>query len=370
MCPKLLLVTDSLANGGAQRQLVLLARYLPPEWDRRVWSWSDGPYREVLEQNGVHVTVCRRSWRFDALPGLRLWREIARWRPDIVHTPFGWMSPVASAIPCRLLGIPLVDGRMRDGKVWLRRVHKYKLGLSFATRVVANSEAGLRALGVGLPRGQVIYNSFDDRRLKNLHCQKPDAANGRTIVVMAARMERDKDYLTFMKAARTLAESDADRWLFLSIGDGPDRKELMREAADLVEQGCVAFPQPSLEVLHHICSADIGVLMTDPRYHAEGCSNALMEYMACGLPCVASQSGGNAEIVEDGVTGYLCPPRDSRRLASRLRFLADHPLVAARLGSVGRTRSLSRFSEERFLRETIRLYEEAMGTATPASCPD
>lgn len=366
MCPKVLIASDSLANGGAERQLAILARSLPPEWDRRVWSWSEGPYREVLEANGVRVTVCQRSRRFDIVPGLRLWREIVQWRPDIVHTTVGWMSPVACAIPCRLLGIPLIDGRMRTGRVRLGRIHRYKLGLSFATRVVANSEAGLRALGVGAPRGRVIYNSFESRRLEDLDDKRPDGATGRTVVVMAARMQPEKDYATFLKAASILAQSDPGRWLFLAIGDGPDREELVCEAADLIGQGCVAFPQPSLEVLQHIYSADMGVLVTNPRYASEGCSNSLIEYMACGLPCVASEGGGNAELVQDGATGYLCPPRDARRLASRLKFLAEHPSVAARFGSEGRARSVSRFSEARFLQETVSLYEEVIATTAPA----
>jgi glycosyltransferase involved in cell wall biosynthesis len=328
MCPKLLLVTDSLANGGAERQLAILARYLPQEWDRRVWSWSEGPYGEVLEQQGVEVTVCRRRSRFDVTPGLRLWRDILEWQPDIVHTPFGWMSPVASAIPCRLLGIPLVDGRMRTGSLWRHGTYKNKLGLSFATRVIANSQAGLSALGIGPPRGRVIYNCFESRRLEHLDRRRPDGAEGRTLVVMAARMERSKDYATFIETARTLARDDPDRWLFLAIGDG--------------------------------------VLMTDPRHLAEGCSNALMEYMACGLPCVASESGGNAELIEDGATGYIIPPRDAERLASRLKFLADHPTVAWRLGDAGRARSLSLFCEERFLREMASLYEEAITVARQA----
>lgn len=360
MCPKVLLVTDSLGNGGAERQLALLAQSLPPQWDRRVWSWSGGPYGEVLKQHGIQVTVCPRAWRFDVAPGLRLCRDILQWQPDIVHIGFGWMSSVACVIPCRILGVPLIDGRMRTGKVGLRRIHQYKLGLSFATRVVANSEAGLHALGVGPPRGRVIYNGFESQRLEGLDYRKPDEANGRIIAVMAARMHRHKDYATLIKAAKTLAERDPDRWLFLAIGDGPDREELIREAADLVEQGCLAFPQPSLDVLNHICSADIGVLMTDPRYAAEGCSNALIEYMACGLPCVASRSGGNSELIEDGITGYLVPPRDPQRLASRLRFLADHPPVARRLGCTGRATSLSRFSEDRLSQEVALLYEEAM----------
>ncbi|MBN1458239.1 MAG: glycosyltransferase [Armatimonadetes bacterium] len=363
MCPKVLLVTDSLANGGAERQVTLLARYLPPEWDRRVWSWLGGPYEEVLRKDEIRLTVCPRAWRFDISPGLRLWREIFDWRPDVVHAGFGWMSSATCAVACRALGIPFIDGRMRNGQVSRRLIHQYKLGLSLATRVVANSEAGLRALGVGPARGRVIYNSFERQRLVGLNCRRPEEAYGRTIVVMVARMQQTKDYATYMEAARTLARRDPDRWLFVAVGDGPHREELAREAADLVEQGCVVFPPPSLEVLQHVCSADIGVLMTDPRYGAEGCSNALIEYMACGLPCVASQGGGNAELVEDGITGYLVPPRDSRRLVSRLQFLADHPATARRLGRTGRARSLSRFAEERLLRETVSLYEEAMAIA-------
>ncbi len=126
-----------------------------------------------------------------------------------------------------------------------------------------------------------------------------------TVVVMAARMHPAKDWRLFFEAARALAREEPG-WRFVAVGDGPERATLLAEAADLVDAGVMEFPEGGLEVLPLIAAADIGVLVTDPRYHAEGCSNSIMEYMACGLPVVCTDSGGNPELVPTGSPACSC----------------------------------------------------------------
>ena len=94
------------------------------------------------------------------------------------------------------------------------------------------------------------------------------------------------------------------------MGSGEDRAGLLADYRDLVESGVAAFPEAGTEVLGLVRDANIGVLLTDQTNHAEGISNSIMEYMACGLPVVCSDSGGNREIVVEGQTGLVVPPGD------------------------------------------------------------
>jgi glycosyltransferase involved in cell wall biosynthesis len=177
---------------------------------------------------------------------------------------------------------------------------------------------------------------------------------------MAARMFPGKDWRLLLDAARVLARDD-DGWRFLAIGSGPERDTLMSQAADLVQQGVVDFPEGGLEALPLIAEADIGLLLTNPAVHAEGCSNSIMEYMACGLPVVCTDSGGNPEIVANGVSGLLVAPRDVNGLVSALRALGSDPVLALRMGREGRLRIETCFTIEEMVARYVTIYEALLG---------
>jgi len=263
---------------------------------------------------------------------------------------------------CRTRGIPLVNGTIRRGNLPPRRVGAYRLGLSLSDMAVANSLAGLRAFGGDENgRDRVVYNGFDSARVDALAASGRDfAAHQGTVVVMAARMDLGKDWQLLFSAARALSDLSSD-WTFMAIGAGPGREALEGEVADLVERGVVVFADGGTEVLPIIAAADIGVLVTDPVYHAEGCSNAIMEYMACRLPVVCTDSGGNPELVEGGLTGLLVPPGDVNALVTALRALHDDPALGVRLGREGQRRLETRFSVERMVAGFISAYESLLG---------
>jgi glycosyltransferase involved in cell wall biosynthesis len=350
---RVLMVADGLWNGGAERQMALLAKSLPAGWTCTVASLTDGPYRRVFEEAGVPVSVVPRRFHFDPTPAASLWRLARAYRPDVVHA-WGWMSGMAMLPFCRAAGIPLVDGSIRHGALPPRRGAVDRLVVRLADAAVANSRAGLRAYGADGPRGRVIYNGFDDERLAHVSSERGRDGGG-AIVVMAARMFPEKDWRLFVRAARVL-DGDEAGWRFVALGDGPDRDRVVRDAADLVARGVMSFPKGEIEVLPAIASADIGVLLTDDGRHAEGCSNSLLEYMACGLPVVCTDSGGNGETIVDSVTGRLVAPGSLDDVVSALRSMREAPAAAAAMGVAGRQRLHERFSVERMVSEFVDLY--------------
>lgn len=358
---KVLIVTDGLWNGGAERQLTLLAASLPLPWSASVLSMEDGPYRPVLEGLGVDVRVVPRRFRYDVSAAVRMWRAAADVRPDVVHC-WGWMSTLAMAPYCRLKHVPLVNGTIQFGCLPPGRLHMFRLALSVSDAIVANSRAGLAAFGLADGgRNAVVYNGFDSSRLAAIGSDAGESkARDGMVAIMAARMFPAKDWRLLLKAARVLAGDDAG-WRFVAMGDGPSREGLMAEASDLIATGVVEFPPPGLEALPAIARADVGVLFTDPDEHAaEGISNAIMEYMACGLPVVCTDSGGNPELVEQGVTGFLTPPKDADAIVSALRALCSDRERAREMGRAGRSRIREDFSVEGMAARFVSIYESLL----------
>jgi glycosyltransferase involved in cell wall biosynthesis len=306
---------------------------------------EDGPYRHVLEDLGVDVRIVERKFRLDVTAALRMWRVASESAPDIVHA-WGWMSTLAMAPYCRIHGIPLLNGTIQFGALPPRGGRMFRLGMKVSDVIVANSGAGLACFGLAEGgRNRVVYNGFDAARMAAV---PKDAEQGAGRVgmqaIMAARMYPAKDWHVLLAAARVLEQDDTG-WQIVAMGDGPIRDTLMHDAADLIASGAVAFPPGALEALPAIAEADVGVLLTDPDENAaEGCSNSIVEYMACGLPVVCTDSGGNPELVEDGVTGFLVPPKDVGAVVSALRALGDDPELARQMGREGRRRMQQRFA--------------------------
>jgi glycosyltransferase involved in cell wall biosynthesis len=356
---RVLLLAGTLKGGGLERQLSLLAANLPHRWRPAVWSAEGGPFEDVLCDAGVPAVIDGRLHRHDVRPLLRLAWLILRRRPDVVHA-WHWMPAAVAGPVCRAAGIPFVDGTIRLGRPNPEFGHPRAGVMRLADVVVANSRAGLDAWGVRPPKGRVVYNAFDPGRLATLDGIAPPG--GRPItVVMTGRLEAQKDFSTFLAAARIVAAgSPAGTWRFLVVGGGPEGAGLRREAADLVSAGVVDFVAPGLEVLPLVAAADAGVLLTNDGVHAEGCSNSIMEYMACGLPVVANDSGGNRELVEDGVSGWLVASGDAAGVARCLQELRVAPGRAA-MGAAGRDRLLRDFSLPAMVGAYVRIYDELVG---------
>jgi glycosyltransferase involved in cell wall biosynthesis len=158
--------------------------------------------------------------------------------------------------------------------------------------------------------------------------------------------------MTLLDAARRLAAGTV-----VLVGDGPLRPAAERYVRDHGLGDRVIFSGMRRDVASILAVSDIFVLAS--RY--EGLPLAIIEAMMAGLPVVATRVGGVAELVEDGVTGLIVPPRDGEALTRALRRLLADPELRHRMGMAGRERALRDFAEDRMARETQKLYEELLG---------
>ena len=354
---RVLLVADGLGAGGAERQLALLATNLPPDWECRVWSLDGGFFVGILRSRGIVAQVAERRFRLDPRPIVSLYRLVRLWRPDIVHS-WGWMSSLAGLVVCRLHHVAFVNGGIRTGAPPSRRRWLEMLIAKRSSCVVANSRAGLDSWKVPSGKGRVVHNGFDSQRLKGLSCA--NRQHDRCEVVMIARMCREKDFPLFCEAARHLDRTEPGRWHFTAIGDGPLRTSLMRDYGDVMATGTLKFMGFVEEVLPVLASADVGVLLTDASVAREGCSNAIMEYMACGLPVLCTDGGGNPEVVEAGRTGLIIPAGSLRDLIEGLSLLRDNEKLRYRLGEAGAARLLASYSPAAMAEAFSEVYEDVI----------
>jgi glycosyltransferase involved in cell wall biosynthesis len=171
------------------------------------------------------------------------------------------------------------------------------------------------------------------------------------VIGFAGRLTPQKDPITFLRALAALRR-ELPTAAGLVIGDGPLRGDLEREAARVgLAQHCL-FAGVRSDVPALLGAMDVFVLSSV----SEGLPFVLLEAMALACPVVATAVNGVTEIVEPDVTGVLVPPGDPASIAGAVLDLLQRPDRARALGAAARARVIERFSVERMVQDTERLY--------------
>ena len=174
------------------------------------------------------------------------------------------------------------------------------------------------------------------------------------ILLCVGRLARDKGFATAIEALARL-ESDAR---LLVLGSGPERALLEQTARRTGVSDRVDFlgSKPRAEVVHHLAASDVFVFPTE---RDEAAPLVPLEAMAAGLPVVASDIGGGAELIESGKTGLLVPPASVDSLAGAIDSLLADDALRRRMGEAARERIVERYTIEAMTRQTVAVYELA-----------
>jgi glycosyltransferase involved in cell wall biosynthesis len=195
-----------------------------------------------------------------------------------------------------------------------------------ARRLEATSLSCRRPYVVRLARDVGEFRPADDREaVRREHGVAPEDI----VAIYVGRVDAAKGMEDMLAVLPSLIASNP-RLRFVFLGDGPCRSRLV-EAGERVRAGSVAAPGrvASSQIAGHLQSADLFVFPS----HSEGLPQAVLEAMNCGLPVVATDVGGTAEAVKDGVTGLLVPARDRERLAKAVSALAGNGMLRRRFGT-------------------------------------
>ena len=369
---------DSLQIGGTETQAVELALRLDPARYAVTLGCLQvrGPLLAKLEGSNVSLIEWHASKGVNSPSGiyqmLRLARFLRRGRFDVVHTHDLW-SNLLGIPAARLARVPVVISSRRDlaHLSWYtpRRRRILSHLQRFSSAVLVNSgqirEQLVREDGFSPELIHVVHNGIDLDRYKNVVIDREGLFPGLqncTLVVNVANMHSDiKGQPTLIKAAREVC-SKFPHVRFVLAGDGARRVEFESMAAELGLKGNFLFLGQRQDIPELLACCDMAVLPS----RAEGFPNALLEYMAAGLPTVATDVGGNREIIQHGVNGLLAAPDNYERLAESILFLLENPAAASELANAGRERVRRDFSFERLISNVDAMYTQLLQVGADA----
>jgi glycosyltransferase involved in cell wall biosynthesis len=374
---RLALLIRSLDYGGAERHLLTLSRAL----DKERFSvtvlhfYPGGRLADELKASGVQLISLDKTGRWDVLRfSRRLVRQLKIIRPDVVHSFLVEPNLLTVFLKPMFPGARVVWG-VRASRIhfehydWFSRLN-FRLQCffsRFADLIIFNSERG-RAfhLAEGFPadRSIVIYNGIDANRFK------PDDEAGRELrarlgvgadtplVGHVGRLDPMKDHPTLLRAAALVCRERSDvRFLCVGRGDDEDYSEgLRRLAAELGISDKIIWAGARSDMPAVYSSLDLLVSSS----FSEGFPNVIGEAMACGVPCVVTDTGDSALIV--GETGLVVEPRNPSALARAIISLMEQD--PQERGRRARARILENFSVERMTAETERAIKAAASGET------
>ena len=373
---KILYLTTSLNTYGPARALFNIATRLDPDQFETVFCQCEpenkGPVRTALQAKSIPIYDLNTYGPFDIRALFRLVRILRAERVDILHSRL-IRADFYGRLAGRLAGTPLIITNLCDiytehfqawhGK-WRGRI-LYELDrctLPLAHVFVANANGVRDDLvdNVGVPAGKVtrIYNGVDTqlyvcqpewRRLIRQQLAIPLEA---CLIGVVARLNPKKS-LSYLIEATNQLYARFEKFRLLIVGDGPERVRLEAQVLACGLGEVVTFTGERIDIPELLSVMDIFAF---PSLF-EGHPNALLEAMAAGLPCVASNIPGNNEVIIDGVTGYLVPVRDADALANMIAVLVGDPALRRTFGDESRRSVSERFNLDVMARQYEALYK-------------
>ncbi|SLM46174.1 putative Glycosyl transferase group 1 [Nitrospira japonica] len=376
MAQRILYIHGVGAVGGAEHDLLaVLARLDRAAWEPHVVCPAEGPFRTLLEREGLTVhPLALVPWRKWFSPFVR-WRSVGRLRdlvdrlrPALLHVNDIWWVPHTLGALRGAAASPPIVAHVRQ-EIEPEKVRRYELDR--IERVIGISEhvaESLKAGGVETRKLRMVYSGIDFSRRAETAAggDRSDVAEVRRrlgvpaaalLLGTAANLFPRKGYEVMLRALPGILAVHPDvHYLLAGTAEPAYAASLRALAVDLgiTERiHMVGFQDPIRPFL------DALDLYVHPAL-MEGFGIALVEAMAAGKAVVATRTGGVPEVVEQGETGLLVAPGDSERLrAAVLELLGDEPR-RVRMGAKGFSRARARFDLDRTVADLERIYREAV----------
>jgi len=332
---------------------------------------SLGEFTDLLKPESVPIVQLPMARTYHLHRAWQFARLLKAWRADLVHCHSAVTGSILARLGAKMAGVPCLNHVHIENKFsdlpWIRTIQVWldNLTACFADEIVAISEHTRRSLiGQGLPshKIRVIRNGISvvadaNGKAANRARAVLGIEGAGPVVGTVARLCPVKGQREYILAAQQI-RNEFPEAMFAIIGediefDGYYRHELERLARHLGLDDRVQFFGFRRDAAQLIHGFDVFVL---PSW-IEGLPVTVLEAMAAGKPVVATSVGGVPELVVEGETGLLVPPRDPERLAEAIAELLHHPDVARRMGTNGCARVREHFSQSEMLKQVMALYE-------------
>jgi L-malate glycosyltransferase len=378
---RLLKVVTNYGSGGTEKQVMNLVRQMDmSRFDLQfgcLKKW--GIYVDALEQQNIPISEFRIGKLYQPTTfrqQFRFAQFLRQQNIQIVHS-YNFYSNVFAVPAAKMAGVPVVLASIRDQGVYLSEAQKrvQKWACRFADRVLVNADSirdwligqGYQASRIVVIKNGIDLSQYDGSRVNPTLRDELGIPASAPIVVMLSRLNPQKGVDDFIKAAALIKRRHPDTY-FLIVGEKLDfrndvfstdaayHRELGMLTRDLGMQDRIIFTGHRTDIPELLAETTVSVL---PSY-SEGLSNTLLESMAAGVPIVTTNVGGNAELVKEGITGFLVKPQAPGMLAEAIGRLLDDPKMAKRFGEQARSVAFQNFSMERMVKLTQELYFSEM----------
>lgn len=373
--PRIAHIIHRLDVGGMENGLVNLINHMPAERFRHsiicMADFTD--FRQRIRRSDVTLHALNKREGKDLGVHVRLWRELRRLRPDIVHTRnLGTLEAQVTAwlagVRARVHGEHGWDvGDLDGSRVKNRRLRRAARPLVGHYIALSRHQRDYLQEAIGVPEHRLshIYNGVDTGHFAPATGETrsplpPGFVDAQSLVIGGVmRMQAVKAPLDLVEAFVLLRERMPEtfpRLRLVLVGDGPllESARSALEQAGVAEQAWVAGARN--DVADCMRAMDVFVLPS----LAEGVCNTVLEAMASGLPVIATDVGGNPDLVEPGKSGTLIPAGQPPDLADAIAAYAEDPQRRAREGAGARARAEQAFSMEAMVAGYLDVYDRVL----------
>jgi len=296
----------------------------------------------------------------------RLFRE---WKPDIVHT-HTWGTLCEGIIAAKLAYVPkIVHGE--HGTIQSKPINKlvqkgfWYLPDQVLSVSLSHAKTLNHVIGFPLSKIHVIPNGVDTSKFYPL----PSNGNKTEVIQKNSegltfgtigRLMLIKNQVLLIKAFTNIVKSNPEARLVLT-GDGPLRDELEQKAKSLSLEKNISFLGRRSDIPSILRNMDVFILPS----LSEGMSNTILEAMSTGKPVIATDVGGNSELVVPDETGILVPSDDVKALETAMRIFINAPELIKKMGAAGRKKVIKSFSIQSMVNNYEALYQDLMNQKPP-----
>jgi len=330
------------------------------------------PLHDHARAAGVTVETLHMTGKFtgilDLADVIKLATLIAKRRIDVVHTHRGkdhWLGAAAVRLFPRSKRPRLIRTRHVVMPVRQHALNRWFYKKATDT-IIAVSEASRASFGLLLERMKpphIIYagidgNAFSPEKRDNGLRASLGVKDSELLVGLIGRLQNIKGQDVFINTAKQVLHKYPHTRFLLCGREAiytKERYEQLARSLNISDSVIVLNYQDEIAPL--IASLDIGVIAS---LGSEGSSRIAFEYMASGVPMVATRVGCLPEILNDGENGLLVAPGDVGELADAIKQLIDFPELRTKFRDTNRILAVERYSLDRFLRQTLQVYTEKM----------
>lgn len=363
---RFIFVLGNLELGGAERQALMLARYLREKEYANVEVWgfnTSGPAADICERHGIRWRVV--GYPFTAGPGKRLLSLVKlAWllrkaRPEVL-LPYTTVPNVACGLIWKYTGARTCVWNQRDEglvdlKTWWER-----LSVKRVSHFISNSHAGARfltdKLNVSSTRVRVIQNGISEYAPamdREAWRERLEIPNDAFVACMIANLHSNKDHKTLLRAwpevVTELKASGRDAVLVLAGRHDDAYESLLALSYELEIEHAIHFAGHVDDVAGLLSAVDVGVFSS----RSEGCPNGVLECMSAGLAVAGTNIQGVREVVGAEGVEFLAPAGDAAALAQVILKLASDAALCATIGNQNRKRIRDHYASQRMCEETV-----------------